>query len=338
VRDALSLLDQAIVQAERGQVVGAEIVRDMLGLADRAATIQLFEQVVRGETGPALESFKSLWGFGADPAQVMLDLLEHCHGASISKAVGPDALTLPKDQASRLAGVGAQASAGTLSRLWQMLLKAHGEVRQAPDPAAAAEMAIIRLCYAADLPGPEEALKALRDGEPVGGGGGGGGSVPSGGGGGGVTAAARSMAAPQPASQPAPTLASFEDVVVLIDARRDVRLKLDIDQYLRLINYRPGVITFEPAPGAPADLAGRLIARLKEWTGQPWLVAAEGGGGAESAWERQKREERETRAQIEADPFVRSVLEAFPGAKVVEVRQLTAPEAPADAPVEEDEE
>jgi len=340
VRDALSLLDQAMVQAERGQVVSAEVVRDMLGLADRAATIGLFEQVVRGETGPALESFRSLWGFGADPAQVMLDLLEHCHGASISKAIGPDALTLPKDQASRLAGVGAQASAGTLSRLWQMLMKAHAEVRQAPDPAAAVEMALIRLCYAADLPGPEEALKALRDGEPAGGGGGGGGApTPSGGGGGGgAVAQARSMAAPQPAAQPTPTLASFEDVVNLIDARRDIGLKLDVERFVRPISFRPGAITYEAAPGAPANLAGRLVARLKEWTGQPWLVAAEGGGGAESAWERQKREQREARAEIEADPFVKSVLEAFPGAKVVEVRQLAAPEAPADAPVEEDEE
>jgi len=338
VRDALSLLDQAIVQAERGQVVSAEIVRDMLGLADRAATIGLFEQVVRGETGRALESFRSLWGFGADPAQVMLDLLEHCHGASISKAIGPEALTLPKDQASRLAGVGAQASAGTLSRLWQMLLKAHGEVRQAPDPAAAAEMAIIRLCYAADLPGPEEALKALRDGEPMGGGGGGAPMPSGGGGGGGAVAQARSMAAPQPSAEPTPTLASFEDVVKLIDARRDIGLKLDVERFVRPISFRPGAITYEAAPGAPANLAGRLVARLKEWTGQPWLVAAEGGGGAESAWERQKREQRESRAEIEADPFVKSVLEAFPGAKIVEVRQLTAPEAPADAPVEEDEE
>jgi DNA polymerase-3 subunit gamma/tau len=338
VRDALSLLDQAMVQAERGQVVSAEVVRDMLGLADRAATIGLFEQVVRGETGPALESFRSLWGFGADPAQVMLDLLEHCHGASISKAIGPDALTLPKDQASRLAGVGAQASAGTLSRLWQMLMKAHAEVRQAPDPAAAAEMVLIRLCYAADLPGPEEALKALRDGEPVGGGGGGTPMPSGGGGGGGAVAQARSMAAPQPAAQPTPTLASFEDVVKLIDARRDIGLKLDVERFVRPISFRPGAITYEAAPGAPANLAGRLVARLKEWSGQPWLVAAEGGGGAESAWERQKREQRESRAEIEADPFVKSVLEAFPGAKVVEVRQLAAPEAPVDAPIEEDEE
>jgi DNA polymerase-3 subunit gamma/tau len=335
VRDALSLLDQAIVQAERGQVVSAEVVRDMLGLADRAATIGLFEQVMRGETGPSLESFRSLWGFGADPAQVMLDLLEHAHGASISKAIGPDALTLPKDQAARLAGVGAMVSAGTLSRLWQMLLKAHEEVRRAPDPAAAAEMAIIRLCYAADLPGPEEALKSLRDGEPAGGGGGG--SVPSGGGGGGAVAQARSMPAPQAAAQALPTLASFEDVVKLIHDRRDIGLKLDVERFVRPISFRTGAITYEAAPGAPANLAGRLVARLKEWTGQPWLVAAEGGGGAESSWERQKREEKESRAEIEADPFIQSVMGAFPGAQIIEVRQLAAPEV-QPAPAEEDEE
>ncbi|HEX6858685.1 MAG TPA: DNA polymerase III subunit gamma/tau [Caulobacteraceae bacterium] len=336
VRDALSLLDQAIVQAERGQVVGAEIVRDMLGLADRAATIGLFEQVVSGQTGPALESFRSLWGFGADPAQVMLDMLEHCHGASISKAIGPEALTLPKDQASRLAGVGANVSAGTLSRLWQMLLKAHDEVRRAPDPAAASEMAIIRLCYAAELPGPEEALKMLQGGDPVGGGGSPAPSGGGGGGGGGVTAAARSMAAPRPQPEQAPTLASFEDVVALIDARRDIGLKLDVERFVRPISFRPGAVTYEAAPGAPANLAGRLVARLKEWTGQPWLVAAEGGGGAESAWERQKREEKEARAQIEADPFVQSIMSAFPGAQIVEVRQLAAPEAAPPIEPEDD--
>ena len=89
---------------------------------------------MRGEAGPAIEAFRTLYGFGADPTTVMLDLLEHCHGASVAKALGPDALALPKDQAARLAAIGAALSAGTLSRLWQMLLKAHDEVRRAPDP------------------------------------------------------------------------------------------------------------------------------------------------------------------------------------------------------------
>ncbi len=338
VRDALSLLDQAIVQAERGQVVGAAVVRDMLGLADRAATIGLFEEVMRGDTAAALGSFRSLWGFGADPAQVMLDLLEHCHGSSVAKALGPEALTLPKEQAARLAGVGAQASAGTLSRLWQMLLKAHDEVRRAPDGMAAAEMAIIRLAYASDLPGPEEALKALRDGDPVGGGGGGA-PMPTGGGGGGGGAVAQArMTAPAPAPQAAPTLASFEDVLTLIQARRDVGLLMDVQRFVRPISFRPGAIEFEPAPNTPNDLTRRLALRLKEWTGQTWLVATGGGGGAESAWEREKREQREVRAEIEADPFVRSIMEAFPGAQLVEVRQIAVPEATVVEPPEDDEE
>lgn len=333
VRDGLSLLDQAIVQGERGSTVTAAVVRDMLGLADRGQTIALFENVMSGKPGESLQGFRALWGFGADPAVVMLDLLDHCHASSVAKALGPDALSMPKEQAARLTAIGAQTSAGTLSRLWQMLLKAHDEVRRAPDAMAAAEMALIRLCYAADLPGPEEALKALRDGQPVGGpGGGGGGSIGGGGGGGAVNAQTRVMAAPS--APAAPVLASFEDVVKLIAEKRDIGLRLDVEQYVRPISFRPGAITFEPAPGAPGNLAGRLVRALKEWTGQPWLVAAEGGGGAESLFERQKREEREELASIKADPFVASVLSAFPGAEIVEVRRIMTPEAP---PIEPDE-
>ncbi len=181
VRDAQSLLDQALVQAEEGATVTATLVRDMLGLADRIQTIELFEKCVRGEAGPAIEAFRTLYGFGADPATVMADLLEHCHGASLAKTIGPGALVLPKDQVQRLAAIGAAVSGASLARLWQMLLRAHDEVRRAPDPAAAVEMALIRLCYAADLPGPEEALRALREGGDLGGGS----PAPSGGGGGG---------------------------------------------------------------------------------------------------------------------------------------------------------
>jgi len=334
VRDAQSLLDQAIVQTERGQTVTAAVVRDMMGLADRGETIALFETVMSGQPGPAITRFRTLWSMGADPAVVMLDLLDHCHGASVAKALGPDALTMPKDQAQRLAGIGANTSAGTLSRLWQMLLKAHDEVRRAPDAAAAAEMALIRLTYVTDLPGPEEALKALQDGAPISGGGGGS-PAPSGGGGGSVASATSRMVMPAAAPQQAPTLATFEDMMALVSARRDIGLKLDLERFARPVSFRPGAIEFEPAPHTPTDLTRRLALRLKEWTGQTWLVATVGGGGAESSWEREKREQRETRAEIEADPFVKSVMNAFPGAEIVEVR-IAPPVVPADYAAEDE--
>jgi DNA polymerase-3 subunit gamma/tau len=335
VRDAQSLLDQAMVQVEAGGQVTAPTVRDMLGLADRAQTIELFEKCVRGEAGPAIETFRTVYGFGADPATVVADLLEHCHGASLAKAIGPGALVLPKDQTQRLTAIGAAVSAASLTRLWQMLLRAYDEVRRAPDPAAAVEMALIRLAYAADLPGPEEALRALREGGDLTAG-----ASPSPSGGGG--SAARGGAAPRMAAQPSaavsePVLRSFDDIVALIDQRRDIALRLDVQKYVRLISFRTGAIAFEPAPGAPGNLAQRLAVRLKEWTGQPWLVASEGGGGAETLAERQARQDETLRAETLADPFVRQVLQVFPGAELTEVRQIAPPE-PATAPADEDDE
>ncbi len=343
VRDGQSMLDQAIVQAEPGQTVSAASIRDMLGLADRAQTITLFEQIMRGEAGPAIETFRQLYGYGAGPDQVIMDLLDHTHAASVAKAIGPQALVMPKEQAQRLAAVGAAVSAGVLSRIWQLTLKAYEEVRRAPDAAAAVDMALVRLAYAADLPGPEEALKRLQSGEnPAGGAGPMGG--PSGGGGGGsapraglaTQAVARQQTAPGlPATEPVASLQTFEDMLALIDRRRDIRLKLDVERFIRPISFRPGAITYEPGPGAPSDLAQRLVMRLKEWTGERWLIAAEGGGGAESLWEKQKREEREVRAEIEQHPFVQGVMQAFPGTEIVGIRHLTQPE-PADAPPPED--
>ncbi len=337
VRDGQSMLDQAIVQADPGVTVTAASIRDMLGLADRAQTISLFEQVMRGEAGAAIETFRALYGYGANPDQVVMDLLDHTHGASVAKAIGPQALVLPKEQALRLAAVGAAVSAGTLSRIWQLTLKAYDEVRRAPDAAAAVDMALIRMAYASDLPGPEEALKRLQSGDSLGVGGAGGGTPGGGGFGGGSGGGAASgrtatqavarqtMAAPQAAPEPTASLNTFADLLALIDRRRDITLKMDVERFIRPISFRPGAIEYEPAPGAPVNLAQRLVARLKEWTGERWLIAAQGGGGAESLWEKEKREQREVRAEIEQDPFVRSVLAAFPGAEIVGVRSLAPP-------------
>jgi DNA polymerase-3 subunit gamma/tau len=330
VRDALSLLDQAIVQSDRGQITPASVVRDMLGLADRAATIGLFETVMKGDTADALARFRQLYGFGADPVVVIGDLLEHTHAAAVAKTLGPAALALPSDQAGRLAAIGAEASAGILSRMWQMLLRANDEIRRAPDPMAAAEMALIRVTYAAELPGPEEALKRLQSGEGVTAGGSG---TPSGGGGGGgVRASAGGGRAGTLAAVPQPTaralINTFQDVVQLIDEKRDITLKLDVERFVRLVDFKPGLITFEPAPGAPPTLTQRLTSRLREWTGDRWMAEIR-GGGTETAYERERREEKAERAQLEEDPFVKAVLETFPGAEIVAYRKRTPSPATA---------
>jgi DNA polymerase-3 subunit gamma/tau len=215
-----------------------------------------------------------------------------------------------------------------------MLLKGLDEVRRAPSPADAVEMVIVRLAYAADLPGPEEALKKLQNGEPLGGGAG---SPRGGGGGGGGGASAQLSVRPAPIPT-LPNPQSFEEVVALVGQKREIALQMEIERYVRPVSFAPGRLTFEPVAGMPVNLAPKLASRLKEWTGRQWFVIANGEGGGETVIEVNRREKAEERAAVEADPFVKAVLEAFPGAVLGEIRVLApSVEMPAIPDEAEDE-
>jgi len=187
-------------------------------------------------------------------------------------------------------------------------------------------MAILRLAYASELPPPEEMVRRLQSGEaPTGPGPGGGGRAAVSGGG------AVAVAQAQPKTEALAGPRTFEETVALIEAKRDVKLFMDVQRYVKLVAFQPGRITFEPTPDCPSDLTRRLAGKLREWTGRPWLVATEGGGGGESLYEQQKRRLAEERAAIEADPFVQAVMAAFPGAELGQVRRLDV--APVESPV-----
>ncbi|HEY0103624.1 MAG TPA: DNA polymerase III subunit gamma/tau, partial [Brevundimonas sp.] len=137
---------------------------------------------------------------------------------------------------------------------------------------------------------------------------------------------ASAQLAARPVAAPAlPDPQSFEQVVALIGEKREVGLQMDVQRYVRPVAFKPGAITYESLDGAPMDLARKLASRLKDWTGRTWLIAANGQGGGETMIEVDRRRRGEERAEIEADPFVRSVLEAFPGAKIGEIKTIAAP-------------
>ena len=169
VRDALSLLDQAIAHqpGEDKHAIDAASVRTMLGLADRARIFELFEKLVAGDIAAALAEFRSLYADGADPITVVQDLLETTHFLTRVK-VAPGAegyFDGGSAEAARAAALAAKLGVPALTRCWQMLLKGIVEVRDAANPCPAAEMALVRLAYAADLPSTELLVRRLREQE-----------------------------------------------------------------------------------------------------------------------------------------------------------------------------
>ncbi len=127
-------------------------------------------------------------------------------------------------------------------------------------------------------------------------------------------------------------------MVKLVGEKREIALQMEIERYVRPVSFAPGRLTFEPVTGMSANLANKLSSRLKEWTGRQWFVIANGEGGGETVIEVNRRQVAAVRAEVEADPFVASIMAAFPGtviANIVEAPKVALPSIP-DEPGDED--
>lgn len=353
VRDALSLLDQAI--AHGAGDVSEQQVRDMLGLADRAQVLDLFELVMAGKVKEALTTLRAQYDLGADPAVVLQDMLDVTHWLTrlkVTPETGNDTLV---SQAEKTQG-GAMAKSLAISHLtlaWQMLLKGLLEVKESPSPIAAAEMVLIRLAYAVDLPGPAELVKQLK-------------SKPNG-----AAVASAPVSAPvsAPASaasvsaigqavppqgehatpQAAPTAQvlaikpdmggdhakhplplEFKGLVELFRQEKRIPLAVILTDRVKLVDYKPGKLEINLLEGVPPTFGMDFKQCLKEWTGVDWQLILSQETGNISLREQDVAYKQALKDEAACDPMVMALMEVFPRAEMLQVR-----ESSRDEPVEE---
>lgn len=356
VRDALSILDRAI--AFGGNEVRADAVRGLLGLADRTRVFDLLQTVLSGDAGGALGQLDALTRDGAEPGQVIADLADAVHAVTLVKSAGAASADPAASEAekARAADLAQRLSIPVLARAWQMLLKGHEEVRGSPRPPAAADMVLVRLAYAADLPPPGELARRLVDGA------------------GASEAGTRSAPSPRPSRKPEPAraqtlgaeppraagarpeppaqsdddppaealaplpeLKSFEDVVALAEAKRDLKLKHALLEQVRLVRFKPGTIEINPLPQAPRELGQELMRKLKTWTGRVWIVAVSDEEGTSPLGAQRREKEAREIEKVREHPAVKQVMQHFPGARIAAVRPVVDPAPPADGAEEPDE-
>jgi DNA polymerase-3 subunit gamma/tau len=319
----------------------------MLGLADRVRIVDLFEALMKGDIAGALSELRAQYDIGADPAVVLNDLAEFTHFVTRVKVVPNVADDVSLSEAERVRGraFASQLSMRVLSRCWQMLLKGVGEVQASGRPVAAAEMVLVRIAYAADLPTPDEVVKSLGDG---------GGSAParapSNGGGASSGATASQSFAPRydaprgstqssaatslrpsdepvaqlghaEAAEPTLSLGSFEALIALAAEKRDITTKMALERDVRLVRFEDGQIEIALQPSAPRTLVHDLQRKLTAWTGKRWVVVVSREQGAPTMRDQAIDRQAEVRQEVMKDPLVLAVLQKFPGATVGQITE-----------------
>jgi len=303
VRDGLSILDQAIVQTTDGGEVTGLAVRDMLGLGDRGRLLDVFEAAVSGDGKSAIAETDAQVHDGADPLVLLKDLLDISAEVSTAQVAGDAyAPAAPSDQVDRVRALSQRLTAAQASRLWQMLLSGYRDTQTAPDMAVALRMVILRVAAAANLPSPEEAARLIAEGRGAGNTGGGG-TAGSGGSG--------------------PT--SFAGIMELLQDRREIILKGEVEDYVRPADIEFGALRCALEPGAPEGLLRRLALFLENETGVVWRLE-EAQTSDDTLKARREQVLQQKIAEARSHPAIASLLEALPGAEITDVRQ----EGPVD--------
>ncbi len=344
-RDALSLLDRALAHAgDADDALNAETVRGLLGLADRGRVFDLFEMIMGGQLPEALAEFQAQYELGADPAVIIADLAELTHWITRLKYVpgADDDVSFSQSARARGRSAAEMLSTRVLARAWQVLLKGHAETQAAFNTRAAAEMVLIRLAHMADAPTPDELVRQYESANPAP-------TPPASATPSAPTSAPSASAgpaspvalgaAPEAAIAPTPTpeastqaqqirlLHSFEEVLQLVSEKRDLSLKHALEHGVHLVRFeaaqadKGGRLEMRLA-GEQANIAQDLTRKLREWTGQNWMVSLSSETGDQTIASRRQTAADIRREAALADPLVKAALEVFPDARIEAITEL----------------
>jgi DNA polymerase-3 subunit gamma/tau len=294
-RDGLSILDQAIAHGSAG--VTAEQVRGMLGLSDRGAIRKLLGLLLSGDAQGALAAVREQYDLGVEPSALIRGLLESVHGITRAKVGGPTDPAQSQEEREALADWASRLGYASIHRLWQLLLKGLSEVNNAAMPLEAAEMALLRVIHASELPDPGTVMEKLMSGEAM------------------PAAPPSAPAAPsQGALMRAPE--SFAALVEMLASNGKPHLAQQLHDLVGLIAYRPPELAIRPIKPLAGDFGRDLASALKALTGEAWQVRASDEEAQPSLLEQEKSQAEALRQTVLESPVVKAAFEAFPDAEL----------------------
>lgn len=324
-RDGLSLLDQAIVLSNGN--INTDVVKKMLGLADRSQTLTLFENLVNGNMEAVLKDISEQYTNGATPMIVLQDLINITHDLAKVKIIPAllNSTSLSEIEKKMFATLSTSCSLAVLSKIWQMLIKGISEINMAPSAVEALEMILLRVAYSASLPTPYEILNEVKKNSDLAGTS----SVYSG-----QSALLQNSAAAVPVSVPpsgtekkndltatvsAGETSGFntvEDLLRYLEGTKKALIEYSIKHDVCIREFSDGHIAMNIAPTIHQDFIMNLHKLLSEATGRQWEIEIIKGDLGETIADKEKSAAEATKKNVSEYPLVKKILEEFKGAKI----------------------
>lgn len=316
VRDSLSLLDQAMTQLPDDP--SQENVRQMLGIADKGALLNLYQAILKVDMPMVFELLNQQYQAGADALTLVQDIMDLTYKLTCLKIV-PKTTPLEgfaQNEQKTLKEIAKNTSMNTLTANWQLLMKGVQEVRSADRPFQATEMLMIRMAYMSEIPTPEQLLEEVKKNNET-------------------TPRLNTQQALEKQSssqkeniseqttESAPTFQNIQEIVNLARSKGERILAFNLENFVRPIEIKNQTIICELAPNTPGNFSANLTKFLRDQTGTQWLLKIEKTGGSPSIKEQKENAKKQLIGDMEKDPTVAEIEKLFAGAKIEKIKPIT---------------
>lgn len=336
VRDALSILDQAIITFNlQSQEITEDKVRDMLGLADQTRVIELLSHIVKGSQQEALKEAEDIFNIGADPKLIVQSMLEIIYLISRTKTLGTieNDLSVSEVESAQIKKIADEVDLTYVSMLWHFTLKGIEELNFMPNPFLSFQMLLIRLAHLKNMPDPqsimqnsdfdddEEDKEKIENTSEI--------IKPEG-----LISKTQIKNTIQekkelPKIKPEilneintnNSIQSFQDLLDLTNKHKEIELKFDLERNVRLVKFEQGKIDISFNENLSKDFIKNISNKLNEWTGKRWIISLSKDEGETTVYEKKNQKKTELLEQMKQSEIYKKIMATFPDIELVDVKE-----------------
>tara|TARA_B100000035_G_scaffold298448_1_gene292221 strand:+ start:56 stop:1714 length:1659 start_codon:yes stop_codon:yes gene_type:complete len=331
VRDALSLLDRALISLDGKKELDLEAAQKIFGYFDKSQLINIFSLILKGDENKVIESYRNIYDQGIEPKIFLNDFLEILYYFKNINSLTLEStnFSLNDDEFNQIKKIANVVDNKVLTLFWQFTIQTLSELDVVSNQHLSIEMFLLRLIYLESLK-PKNESRSNND----------------------VINVKKNDIQEQTSSQiinketinqiknvsqekkikPEPNIRSkasnkddiksFNELVELCYHKKEMKLKYELEKNVNLVKFEKGRIEISFNDNLDKDFVKNLSSKLSEWTNQRWIISFSKNQGEMSIKDKEKNNLQELIEKTKKSNLYKNVLKYFPDAEIIDVKPL----------------
>ena len=339
VRDALSLLDRALLTLDENRELDLSAAQKIFGYFDKSQLITLFELIFEGKEKEVLNTYREIYNQGVEPKIFINDFLELLYYFKNINSLDIDGtnFSLNDEEFKKIQEISGKVNNETLILFWQFTIKTLEELDIVSNQHLSMEMFLIRLTHlkemnkqVLDIDDEESSQKTekvnyasslqTKDDDDLFG----------------IKDKAETIGQMKNIVQEkdikikdegkeiklqTKLLNSFDDLLELCSSKKEIKLKYELEKNVNLVSFENKRIEISFNEDLEKDFIKDLSLKLYEWTNERWIITLSKTKGQPSKKEEEINLKKELIDSVKKSSIYRDILQKFPDAELIDIKQ-----------------